>query len=112
MARKVLKKKQQQDEQHDDRKPTAISSPHQPEMELNSSDEEQQKALGSLWTSMTQEDDKNESDEEETPNDPTIFAIGITMSWDLMHHGIWIYKTFIILVRHVLWAKMQYKRIY
>ena len=114
MARKVMKQKQRKSEQHEqDRNTSRNIQSTQQEMELNSSDEEQQEALGSLWTSMTQQQTTTTRRNRMTRKRPmpTIFTIGITTSWDLMHHEISIYKTFIILVRHVLWAKVPFKSI-
>jgi len=73
MARKVMKRRRttQRESEDGDKKPAAVPDLQQEDIDMNSSDEEQQEALGSLWTSMTpqEEDDKSELDDTPDPND-------------------------------------------
>ncbi len=72
MARRVMKQNNQTPQENQDQNPAAVAK-LQEDIEMNSSDEEQQEALGSLWTAMTQEEESDQSDNEENnkvdPND-------------------------------------------
>jgi hypothetical protein len=54
------------------------------DIDMDSSDDEQQQALGSLWKSM-----QEEGEEEEEPNEPWIIG-----NWGTTHHESMICKTF------------------
>ena len=81
MARRVMKKQNRKQPENDDRKPAALSKP-QHDIELNSSDEEQQEALGSLWTAMTPQEETDQSDDEEEKVDPNDYR-----TWDYYQLG-------------------------